>query len=707
MGNNHSSPICNRLCPGSTKPLEQDPDEWFDMAKKKRKKPSRKTGYTKMPPLPEESPDEGAFNVENSSETTNVTYESSSGRRSISGSDAGLSTSREEFSQDMQPRRHSEGINLKKTTSSIPPKAKLTFVNGQFIDLDSVEGKEIAAAAKIAEAGDGPPQDGLRRNEIPGVDISIHAGHGRVLRTTSGNSEMVQKSDSPPVSKARKTILGSKRSDSNASQSSNTSCKNVSSTRSSSSRGDAESNSHSAVTSIISIGQAGDGYFLTASKYDRAIKMWRVTDKSLNVDGSNAMPEINFVRNFCGHNTGVTTLTRIDNKGRFLSGSKDGVVILWDSRYDCGDDEDEDSDEYRIILAKFDKIDRRAVTSIAMLEEGSYVRPDDELDFAMLKAAARKTFTAGSAGLQQAAHEKHVIGCSCEFATISGHPKVVKLWSVQHSEDQECVKAGGNCAEVKLEQEIKNDIVIQSIATVLGKGIILTGDRMGNIKLWRGGRGMLGSNKAWTCERAFDSKKKKLQSVDAAMDSSITALRFLSDVVFVSGSRGGSLQVWNICEDKKLVDINGAHSDEIVDIKLGCYENRKKSDEKVVFSSAAEDGKVLSWAMTLKKNEKPRPLCCDVVYHSISTRYFSNRDVHTVTGLECVEFPNTVSCDARKAMISCCSGGDINLLKVSLIPGDESQDALLAYREQLEEEAGESLCTPLYVHKIINEMSLN
>lgn len=333
-------------------------------------------------------------------------------------------------------------------------------------------------------------------------------------------------------------------------------------------------------------------------------------------------------------------------------------------------------------------MDRRAVKTICMVQQGSYVRPDDEIDFAMLRAAARKTLMAGSAGLQQAAREKHVIGCSCEFATITGHHNVVKLWSVNHIEHQEGIKPGGNCAEVKLEQEIKNDIVIQALTALLDEGVILTGDRMGNIKLWRGGKNMLGANKGWTCERTFNTKKKKLQTVDAVMDSSITALRFLSDDIFISGCRGGGLRMWNVDSEKDLVGINGAHSEEIVDIKLGCFEQKKKSCiAHAVFTSASEDGKVLTWNVALSKNDKPKPLCFDVVNHSIARRYFSDRESQTINGLECIDVPNTSSCDVRKAMFSTSSGGDIHLLKVQLIPNAESQDALILHREQIEQEA--------------------
>ena len=421
---------------------------------------------------------------------------------------------------------------------------------------------------------------------------------------------------------------------------------------------------------------------------DRVIKLWRARDKSSQADGSNAKPDIDFVRDFVGHNTGVTCLARVDDKGRFLSASKDGTVCIWDSRYNCGDDEDdEESEGNRIMLAKFEKMDRRAVQSIAMLHSGTYVRPDDDIDFAMLKAAARKTIMAGTAGLQQAAREKQIIGCTCEFATITGHHNVVKIWSVQHCEDQEGIESGCNCAEVKLGQEIKNDIVVQSLTALLEEGIILTGDRMGNIKLWREGKTFLGTNKEWTCVQTFDSKRKKLLSVDEVMNFSITSLAFLCEDVFASGSRGGSLRLWNINSEKELASVNGAHSDTIVGIKLGSIEQNGKTKVKnVVFSSASVDGKVLSFSASIKEKEKCKPLCFDVVNHSITSRYFSNHKSHTVEALESIGLPNTASCDVRNVMISTSSCGDMNILNASMFPSDRSIDALSLHLQHVEQE---------------------
>jgi WD40 repeat protein len=424
--------------------------------------------------------------------------------------------------------------------------------------------------------------------------------------------------------------------------------------------------------------------------------MLRATDKSVTPMGLTTKTRIEFVREFVGHNTGVTCLTRVDSKGRFLSASKDCSVILWDSRYNCDDGEALD-EENRTFLARFENMDQRALKSIAMTEEGSYVRPTDNIDFAMLKAAARKTVIAGSAGLQQAAREKHIISCTCRFASITGHHNSVKIWSIQHSEDQNGIEAEENCAEVTMDQELKSNIVVKSLSAALGKGIILTGDRMGNIKLWRGGRGLLDPSWTWTCERIFSWKKKTdLCSVGDAMNFAVSSITFLSDEIFVSGYRGGTLRLWKMESDKELVSINGAHNDEIVDIQLGCFEE-KNGEKRVSFASASSDGKVLYFSIAAGKSNKGKPLCYNVVSHGIACRYSANRDSVSVQALECVDILNTTTLEYRKAMISACSSGNINILKAQLAPDPQSKDALLVYRKQIEEEA-------LTLHTIVADM---
>merc|ERR1712238_531392 len=104
------------------------------------------------------------------------------------------------------------------------------------------------------------------------------------------------------------------------------------------------------VTSMVALEA---GYFLTASKCDRVIKMWRGTEAA-----------IDFVRDFVGHRTGITCLARVDEKGRFLSASTDRVIKLWDSRCNCEDEDDRE----RVLLATFPNVDLRSISTIAIVD---------------------------------------------------------------------------------------------------------------------------------------------------------------------------------------------------------------------------------------------------------------------------------------------------------------------------------------------------
>lgn len=197
--------------------------------------------------------------------------------------------------------------------------------------------------------------------------------------------------------------------------------------------------------------------------------MWNLTSV-----GGKIAPR--FCRDFPGHSTGITCVAKVDEKGRFLSASKDCVLKLWDSRFNCDDDSGDGDD--RVLLATFDKITKRAIKHIAIIEDGKYVRPTDNVDMTMAITVVRKSLQDGSNSVQKAARERKIIECSCEFATISEKCKLVKLWSVIHAGQVE--EEGGNVAELKKTHELKHDAVVQSITSMRGKGMILTGDSIGH-----------------------------------------------------------------------------------------------------------------------------------------------------------------------------------------------------------------------------------
>ena len=75
-----------------------------------------------------------------------------------------------------------------------------------------------------------------------------------------------------------------------------------------------------AITSVTALGN--NGYFLTASRHEEGIKMYKLGEKKYNDD-----IVVEFVKKFEGHTSGVTDIVAFCSKGRFLSA---GVVSTID-----------------------------------------------------------------------------------------------------------------------------------------------------------------------------------------------------------------------------------------------------------------------------------------------------------------------------------------------------------------------------------------
>ena len=73
---------------------------------------------------------------------------------------------------------------------------------------------------------------------------------------------------------------------------------------------------------------------------------------------------------------------------------------------------------------------------LVMVHCGSYVRPTDDVDWAMLAAVSKRAMKEGPSGVSRAAKDKHIIDCSCEFAAISGKHRDVRVWSMKHVDNQ-------------------------------------------------------------------------------------------------------------------------------------------------------------------------------------------------------------------------------------------------------------------------------
>ena len=117
-----------------------------------------------------------------------------------------------------------------------------------------------------------------------------------------------------------------------------------------------------------------------------------------------------------------------------------------------------------------------------MLNDGKYVRPTDKVDLAMAAALTKKAMKDGSAAVTKAAKERHIIGCTCDFATITKRHTVVKVWTVtqvnQNDDDKRSLLKDSNVAEIKMSQDLDHDAVVESITSVSNKNMMLSGGKL-------------------------------------------------------------------------------------------------------------------------------------------------------------------------------------------------------------------------------------
>ena len=178
MGNNQStecpSSLCKALCFGSP-PANSDDGEWFgDLPKKRRRSRKRGVGKTtssrRLPSVPEEA-STCSDTVETDEGSSSVPLSSSS---SVSKTIKPIDESEEEVgsSRPNLERRATEGQILKKSTSRGVklPKAKFTFVHGQFVDMSTEEGREFAEMCAANKKDDDESSPDV---SVCGVKVSV------------------------------------------------------------------------------------------------------------------------------------------------------------------------------------------------------------------------------------------------------------------------------------------------------------------------------------------------------------------------------------------------------------------------------------------------------------------------------------------------------------------------------------------------------
>ena len=153
-------------------------------------------------------------------------------------------------------------MTMKAMKSKSKAKVKLTFVNGQFVDLSTEEGQDIVKAALSEEDGTSVA--------VAGILSSVKSGHCSIIQ---GPSVSRCSSFSRALSGITDTSYNSASkygfndlTDSDLSNASNTSKDSMSTQGSSSNALSAALDSKNAVSSIVSL---GNGHFLTASNCDR------------------------------------------------------------------------------------------------------------------------------------------------------------------------------------------------------------------------------------------------------------------------------------------------------------------------------------------------------------------------------------------------------------------------------------------------------
>ena len=155
--------------------------------------------------------------------------------------------------------------------------------------------------------------------------------------------------------------------------------------------------------------------------------------------------------------------------------------------------------------------------------------------------------------------------------------------------------------------------------------------------------------------------------------------------MFACGSKGGDLRVWKVegtkqvgeTAKKEVAVITGAHSSSIVAVRRG--PRAEENSDDLFFSSAEEDGNVLSFAISRAETGRCQPSCLNVVDHNIADRYVPDPDPVCVSTLACIDF------SGKDKLITGTNDGRIHLLSPpESVPG---HDALLGYRRDTEEES--------------------
>lgn len=417
---------------------------------------------------------------------------------------------------------------------------------------------------------------------------------------------------------------------------------------------------------ITSIAVLSDGFFLTASRSgEKVIKMYKT------VRG-----KIEFVRDFSGHKSGISALATLDRKGRFLSAGMDKTLKLWDSRFYCEDEPDDEGgilQDPMVLLASFHCSDR-LIHSIEVLNEGSFVRPTDDIDMAIVAAMAKKMALEGTPAVQRAAIQREIIECSGSFATASKNDKSVSLWNMTIAEKGEENGSDKNVAEINLANVLKHDTAIGAMSA--REDTIITGDEMGVVYMWERKQTRIGSlggfaSDGWEKVHKFTPwRNNVLYTPDEMSEQAILRLCILRNGTFVSGTISGKVRVWDDIESIDEYEVYKKHSNSANVVTSGSLtaiqclppvKDPNTREDCLAFSVASTDGNVRS--MASYPQDRAKRLQNDLVMFHVYDNIPSDNDSKIVIAVESIAVVHTAADSSWPILIAGDGNGDIKTLK--------------------------------------------
>ena len=259
--------------------------------------------------------------------------------------------------------------------------------------------------------------------------------------------------------------------------------------------------------------------------------------------------------------------------------------------------------------------------SIAVIDEGEYVRPTDDVDKAMLSAVMKKAAFEGAAAVQRAAREGEILKCSGTFATASQNDKHVTVWEMQVAakKDGEASKPNDNVATLAEAHKLEHEGAVTALVATPKR--ILAGDNGGVVTLWERQRGGLlggwdgggGQGASWSRLRQCTPwKSTGLVHPKEKLAQRVVGLCRLGDEGFAAGAASGVVRVWDDVWTgaKEAVLRKKDHASSVKITAAGLagitalpdFTNPKTGIRRKAFAVASTDGKLASLALLPKRS---------------------------------------------------------------------------------------------------------